>query len=139
MPIKGLYEGGLVFHGLRTPYRKEAIFSHMTTKLPILIISVLILALFSGCVNTSTIGSPILGSWETKVVGLTQSVRFESNGTGVMITTLGQEAFKFQITSPTQILVRKQSTDQWDERSYNMVNNNTLQYAGLTWVRQGSV
>lgn len=97
----------------------------------------MILTGLSGC--ASTLGSPILGSWETKVLGFTQSVRFESNGTGVLVTTLGQQAFEFQVKDSDTILVKYANSDNWDEKTYTMVNNNTMQLEGLTWVRQGSV
>ncbi len=103
------------------------------------LLAVLSVMVLSGCINTSTIGSPILGSWETKVLGFDQSIRFESNGTGVLVTTLGQSAFQFQIMDSDTLLIRFSSNDEWQEKSYNIVNNNTLQYDGLTWTRQGSV
>lgn len=111
----------------------------MTLKRPILILSLLLFATLLGCVNSSTIGSPILGSWETKIVGFIQSVRFESNGTGVLVTTLGQKAFAFQIVDADTIMIRYEGNSDWEDKTYNVVNNNTLQLDGLTWVRQGSV
>lgn len=108
-----------------------------TTIIPILL--VLLLTAIAGCVDPSNIVSPLYGNWETKILGFTQTIRFENNGTGVFVTTLGQQAFQFQIVDSDTLLIKTENDNDWEEKSYNIVNNNTLQYDGQTWVRQGSV
>lgn len=113
---------------------------YMKTNLLIPILAVLTIALLSGCTtNVNNYTSPLIGVWETKVIGFTQTLRFENNGTGVLVTTLGQLAFAFQIVDGDTLLVKTENSNDWDEKEYNLVSNNTLQYGGLTWVRQGTV
>ena len=109
-----------------------------TSLLPLLIV-VLSFTALAGCTTVDNYTSPLIGVWETKVIGFTQTLRFENNGTGVLVTTLGQQAFMFQIVDSDTLLVKTENSNDWDEKENNLVSNNTLQYGGLTWVKQGTV
>ncbi len=112
----------------------------MKTTIILPLVLVLLLTALAGCTtNVNNYTSPLIGVWETKVIGFTQTLRFENNGTGVLVTTLGQQAFMFQIVDGDTLLIKTENSNDWDEKEYNLVSNNTLQYGGLTWVRQGTV
>lgn len=98
----------------------------------------LLLVAISGCAQ-SPFGNSLVGVWETKVLGFTQTLSFESNGTGVLVSTLGQVAFEYQLLDNTTLRYREVGDNDWDEKSYQLVNNNTLNIEGLTWTRKGSV
>ena len=99
-----------------------------------------IMALFfigaSGCL---TAFSPLNETWETKVLGFTQTLNFESNGTGVLVTTLGNQSNAYEIIDEDTLRYRLTGDAAWETREYVLVNNNTLEFMGLTWVRKGSV
>ncbi|MEK6970775.1 MAG: hypothetical protein AABW68_03720, partial [archaeon] len=66
-------------------------------KHPLFLVGLLLISIgISGCLQSS-FGHPIVGTWETKVIGFTQTIQFESNNTGVLVTTLGQQAFDYQL------------------------------------------
>lgn len=98
---------------------------------------ILIIAGLSGCIQSS-FGHPIVGTWETKVIGFTQTLQFESNNTGVLVTTLGQQAFDYKLIDDHTLQTKAIDSSDWEERTYTIVNNNTLILDGMTWVRKGS-
>ena len=98
----------------------------------------LFLVAVSGCAQ-SPFGNSLVGVWETKVLGFTQTLSFESNNTGVLVTTLNQEAFEYQILNNTTLRYRIVGQDEWTEKTYELVNADVLKIEGLTWTRKGSV
>mgnify|MGYP001609997826 CR=1 FL=1 len=104
----------------------------------LLLAGVLLFTGLSGCTQ-SILGSPLVGTWETKVLGFTQTLQFESNNTGVLVTTLGQKAFEYQVLDDHTVRYREVGEEDWDEKTYQLVNANTLILDEFTWVRKGSV
>lgn len=100
--------------------------------------TLLFLVIISGCTQ-SPFGNSLVGVWETKVLGFTQTISFETNNTGVLVTTLHQEAFEYQLLNNTTLRYRIVGQNDWTEKSYEMVNTNTLKLERLTWTRKGSV
>lgn len=89
----------------------------------------------AGCTTNSPLVDPLLGKWHTEVLTFDNTVEFASNGTGTIVNTLGTTAFEWKKIDSTHMNFRKIGDSDWDTKTYQLVNSNTLQFDGLTYTR----
>ncbi len=101
---------------------------------------ILVLALVAAVVFASgcTFGNPLVGDWETSVLGLKTELSFYGDGTGVIKSKLGTVSFDYEIIDGETMQVTGDmfGTTATEKIEYELVNNNTLKYKNLTFTRK---
>ncbi|MFA5764184.1 MAG: hypothetical protein WC915_05250 [archaeon] len=94
------------------------------------------LILIAGCINSFT----IIGSWSTDSIIGEQTINFETNGTGVIDSSIGNLAFDYEVIDHNTIKFDPKKALFGFEIgprivSYELVNQNTLIFGGTTYTR----
>ena len=82
---------------------------------------ILAIGLFAGCNLVGSIFEPIIGSWETDILGVTVSSTFHANGTAVETNSLGELGITRTGTwvSDSEFITLTWADDSTDEYSYS--------------------
>lgn len=88
----------------------------------------------SGCTSQVSL-DPLVGTWETHLLGFESTIQFNNDGTGTRASDLGITAFEWQKIDATHLNYRRVGSSDWDVVDYQVVNVNTLVFQNLTYTR----
>ena len=100
----------------------------------------MILALIAAVVFASgcSFGNPLVGDWETSILGLKTELSFNADGTGILKSKLGTVSFNYEVIDGETLQVTGDvlGTTTTEKVEYELVNNDTLKYKNLTFTRK---